>query len=295
MTEAGTEPRVLVYGEYPPFTTPGATATLASVRNYLAAGREIEVASPRPSAAHHHADAGNPKGAAKLAMIVGRAEFVARLDPGILRHTRGAGPIAARAALALAVRRAGSTTIYFPPLTTEPAGKWVRSILQAAEQVVVANREDADRLRAAGLDEGKLAVSADAWWLPPAGNAVPSGPGGQPVAAGDGGGMPSGASREALEAEVRRRAGRDRADDAATPLSPSRPLRMLPPLAPAPAESSRPLFRLIKRYVHRLIAWEVVPIVEQVNSLHRATIESFDHRPADGPRSSSTGPDDRRA
>ena len=50
---------------------------------------------------------------------------------------------------------------------------------------------------------------------------------------------------------------------------------MLTPLAPAPTESSQPLFRLIKRYVHRLVAWEVVPIVEQVNHLHRATLESF--------------------
>jgi hypothetical protein len=289
VTEPPVAPRVVVYGEYPPFPTPGAAATLVSVQSYLAAGREIEVVSPQPSAAHHHADAGNPKGAAKLALIVGGAEFVARLDPGILRHTRGAGPVAARTALALAVRRAGSTTIYFPPLTTAPAGKWVRSILGPAERVVVATQEDADRLRAAGLDAKKVDVAAEAWWLPPAGGGGKSEAGGQPATARNGWGVPSGASREELEAEVRLRAAGDREDDAATPLSPSWPLQMLMPLTPAPTESSRPLFRLIKRYVHRLVAWEVVPIVEQVNHLHRATIESFDRQagtPA-GPRSAA--------
>lgn len=289
MSGALAAPKVIVYGEYPPFATPGATATLAMVRNLLAAGREIEVASPRPSAAHHHADAGSPRGAAQLAMIVGGAEFVARLDPGILRHTRGAGPIAARAALALAVRRARSTTVYFPPLTTAPAGKWVRSILGPAERVVVASEEDADRLRAAGLDGSKLSISPDAWWLPPAAPGAAAGGDLSSFSAGDGWGLPEGAPREALEAEVRLRASRDRADDAATPMSPSWPLQMLMPLTPAPTESSRPLFRLVKRYVHRLVAWEVVPIVEQVNHLHRATIESFDRQagtPA-GPRSAS--------
>ncbi len=80
---------------------------------------------------------------------------------------------------------------------------------------------------------------------------------------------------------MRRRAARDRDEEATSPVAPSWPLQMLTPLAPAPTESSRPLFRMIKQYVHRLVAWEVVPIVEQVNHLQRATIESFD-RQADG-------------
>jgi hypothetical protein len=278
VTEPLSASRVVIYGEYPPFPTPGAMATMASVRSFLAAGRDIEVVSPRPSAAHHHADAGNPKGAAKLALIVRGAEFVARLDPGILRHTRGAGPVAARTALALAVRRARSTTIYLPPLTTAPAGKWVRSILGPAERVVVAGQEDAARLQSAGLDRTKVSVAPEAWWLPPAGGGAAAGMAGQPSTVRDVWSVPANASREALEAEVRRRAARDREDDAATPMSPSWPLQMLMPLTPAPTESSRPLFRLIKRYVHRLVAWEVVPIVEQVNHLHRATIESFDRQ-----------------
>jgi hypothetical protein len=280
------QPKVVVYGEYPPFRTPGAVATMATVRNLLAAGREIEVVSPQPSAAHHHADPGNPRGAARLARLVGGAELIARLDPGILGQTgRRRGPAAARAATGLAVRRARSATLYLPPLTAPPAGKWVRAILAPADRVVAASRDDADRLRAAGLDGAKLSVAEEAWWLAPA----DGGRGGDESSTG----RPAwtvrpGAGREAVEAEVRRRAAQDRADDATSLVAASWPLQMLTPLAPAPTESSRPLFRLIKQYVHRLVAWEVVPIVEQVNHLQRAAIESFD-------RQATAAPDPRKA
>jgi hypothetical protein len=275
-TACSSQPRVVVFGEDPPFPTPGAAATLATVRNLLAAGREIEVVSPQPSAAHHHADPGNPRGAARLARIVGGAELVARLDPGILGQSGGRGPAAARAATGLAVRRARSATIYLSPLTAPPAGKWVRAILGPAEWVVVASREDADRLRSAGLDESKLSVADEAWWAPPAGGG--SGESSESSTGRPAWTLPAGAAREAVEAEVRRRAARAREEEATSPVAASWPLQMLTPLAPAPAESSRPLFRLIKQYVHRLVAWEVVPIVEQVNHLQRATIESFDRQ-----------------
>jgi hypothetical protein len=271
-------PRVVVYGEYPPFPTPGAAATLATVRSLLADGREIEVVSPTPSAAHHHADVGNPRGAAKLARLVGGAELVARLDPGILGGSGGAGPAAARAAVGLAMRRARSAIIYLSPLTAPPAGKWVRSVLGPAVRVVVASQADADRLQAAGLDAAKLSVSDEAWWMPP----TADGASGPAEGSGSAAALPSawsvaaGAPREDIEAEVRRRAATDRDSDTANPVSASWPLHMVAPLAPAPTGSSKPLFRMVKRTVHRLIGWEVVPIVEQLNHLQRATIEAID-------------------
>jgi hypothetical protein len=265
--------RVVVFGEYPPFSTPGAAATLATVRSLLEAGREIEVVSPQPSAAHHHADPGNPLGAVRLARIVGHSELVARLDPGILRHTTGRGPVAARTATALAVRRATSATIFLPPLTAAPAGKWVRSILGPADRVVVADEEDAERLRTAGLSAAKLSVAEEAWWIAPIPD--PAASAGGRAARREAWKAPADPSREAVEAEARRRAAQAREEEATSPLAASWPLQMLTPLAPAPTESSQPLFRLIKKYVHRLVAWEVVPIVEQVNHLHRATLESF--------------------
>lgn len=201
--------RVVVYGEYPPFSTPGAAATLATVRSLLADGREleeIEVVSPRPSAAHHHAEAGNPKGAAKLARLVGGADLVARLDPGILGESSAAGPAAARVALGIAVRRARSATIYLSPLTARPTRTWVRSILGAADRVLVASPEDARTLRAAGLDDRNLSLAEEAWWLSPVSGTPP-----RPAPPPDGWSVPAGASREDIEAEVRRRAALRRA------------------------------------------------------------------------------------
>jgi hypothetical protein len=196
--------RLVLYGEYPPFSTPGAAATLATVRSLLAEGREIteiEVVSPRPSAAHHHAEAGDPKGAAKLARLVAGADFVAHLDPGILGESSALGPAAARAAFGIAVRRARSATIYLSPLTARPTRTWVRSILGAADRVVVASAEDARTLRAAGLDDRKLSVAEEAWWLAAdAGTPSPH----------ESWSVPAGASREDIEAEVRLRAARQR-------------------------------------------------------------------------------------
>lgn len=275
MSEPSAEQRVVVFGEYPPFRTPAAEATLATVRALLEAGREIEVVSPRPSAAHHHADPGSPRGAIRLARIVGGAEFVARLDPGILGESGGRGPAAARAATGLAVRRASSAIIWLSPLTARPAARWVRAILGPAERVVVASAADADRLRAAGVDGGKLSVAEDSWWLPPAHEPPESDGPGESGSRREPWDVPEGVSRDAIEAEVRRRAAAMREEESTSPLAASWPLQMLTPLAAAPVESAQPLFRLIKRYVHRLVAWEVVPIVEQVNHLHRATLESF--------------------
>ena len=269
--------RVVVYGEYPPFSTPGAAATLETVRSLLADGREIEVVSPQPSAAHHHADAGNPLGAATLARLTGGAELVARFDPGILGQSgRAAGPAAARAALGLAVRRARSATIVLPPLTAPPAGKWVRAILGPADRVVVASEADAATLQAAGLDAATVSVSDTAWWEEPSAAVGSTVADGSSAPGAGRWGIAAGAPREDIEAEVRRRASADREDDAANPTSASWPLHMLAPLAPAPTGSSKRLFRVVKRYVHRLIAWEVVPVVEQVNHLQRATIEALD-------------------
>lgn len=296
MSVVADSPRVVVYGEYPPYTTPGAVATLATVRSLLADGREIEVVSPQQSAAHHHADVGNPRGAAKLARLVGGAELVARLDPGILGQAGGAGPAAARAAVGLAVRRSRAATIHLSPLTAPPAGKWVRTVLGPADRVVVASAEDAGRLRAAGLAGPELSVTEEAWWLPPpaAVSPEPGSDGSGPSGRADAWPVAAGAAREDIEAEVRRRAAGDRDSDTANPVSASWPLHMVAPLAPAPTGSSKPLFRMVKRSVHRLIGWEVVPIVEQLNHLQRATIEAIDRQTSDATQPGATDKAARR-
>jgi hypothetical protein len=274
---AGVDTRVVVYGEYPPFPTPGAVATLATVRTLLAEGRDIEVVSPRPSAAHHHAEIGNPKGGARLAGLVGGAELVARFDPGILGSSGGVGPAGARLAVALAVRRARTATIHLSPLTAPPAGKWVRAILGAADRVVVASEEDAARLRAAGVDAARLSVADERWWLPAADGTAPAG-----VHPPEFSSLPDASvigddpSREVIEAEVRRWAATDRQRDVAAPTTASLPLHVLAPLSPGPAVSSNRWLGRVRHLLQRLLAGQIVPIVDQVNNLRRATIESID-------------------
>ncbi|MGH8993876.1 MAG: hypothetical protein ACRDZ7_20380, partial [Acidimicrobiia bacterium] len=79
--------RVLVYGTYPPAPGPEAAATLAAVRSLLAEGAEVEVVSPWPSAAHHHAHVDGLRGNLRFAARVARSrptEIIAHLDPTLL-------------------------------------------------------------------------------------------------------------------------------------------------------------------------------------------------------------------
>ncbi|MGH9037736.1 MAG: hypothetical protein ACRD0O_18410, partial [Acidimicrobiia bacterium] len=93
MTPAGGR-RVLVYGTYPPTPGPEAAATLAAVRTLVADGARVEVVSPWPSGAHHHAHVDGMRGTLRFAARSARSrpdEIVAHLDPTLLRPRR-AGP-----------------------------------------------------------------------------------------------------------------------------------------------------------------------------------------------------------
>jgi hypothetical protein len=202
---------------------------------------------------------------------------VARFDPGILGSSGGAGPAGARAAVALAVRRARGATIHLSPLTAPPAGKWVRAILGAADLVVAASEEDAARLRAAGLDTARLSVADAPWWLAAA-DATPSAGAHSPESSSlpDASVIGDDPSREAIEAEVRRWAAANRQRDVAAPTTASLPLHALAPLTPGPPVSSNRWLARVRRLLQRLLAGQIVPIVDQVNNLRRATIESID-------------------
>lgn len=76
--------RRLVVGTYPPVPGPASAATLAAVRRGWASGREVVVASPRPSAAQEVVPVGGPAvgGAiAKLGRRLGCTELVVCLEP----------------------------------------------------------------------------------------------------------------------------------------------------------------------------------------------------------------------
>jgi len=283
--------RCLVYGEYPPFETPGAAATLATVRALLADGRAVEVVSPRPSAAHHHADLARLSGATTFARRIGPGvDVVASLHSGILT-VGGRTATATRGVLELALRRAHSLELHLSPLPDSVDPRWVRALVRPADRVVVASPADrstlvslgvpSDRIVEEGADTGgRAGETGEAATAVAGGVRLPS----EPWRLGDRPG------REGIEAEIRRRAVRDRAAESTSTVAASWPLHLLTPLHPAPTQSTKPLFRIVKEFVHRLVAWEVVPIVEHVNHLQRAAIEAVDRAAADAQPSSSGRP-----
>jgi hypothetical protein len=86
-------------------------------------------------------------------------------------------------------------------------------------------------------------------------------------------------AREELEAAVRRRAAQDREGAAADRDASTWPLHLLGPM-PLPLPSSRPPSAAMMTMVRRLTACVVAPLVEHVNRLHQATIESIDRHTA---------------
>lgn len=87
--------------------------------------------------------------------------------------------------------------------------------------------------------------------------------------------------RDTVMAEVRSRAAdlrgvAYRPPGSVAPTRASAPLRRVPYAAPAPPTSSRPGAALFKRFQRRLSAWQLDPIVHQLNHLRDAAIEAVD-------------------
>ncbi len=276
--------RVVIYGDYPPASGPAAEATLAAVRSRLAGGAGVEVVSPEPSAAHHHADLSTVRGAARLARLAAGADLEMALDPAVLtgRGGRGAGP---QALLALAVSRARHSTVHVGPLGRATGRGRVRLVLGRAGAVTAASEADADASERAGVDRSRLSVRPTS----------PSTPTERPGQTSAGNGttprpwdLSERPEREELEAAVRRRATQDREADAADSDASTWPLHLLTPISPPPPFSRQPSAAVVTR-VRRLTACVVEPIVEHVNRLHSATIESIDRHTARQDHSGSGG------
>ena len=76
--------RVVVAGSYPPVPGPAAASTLAAVERSWAEGHEVEVVSPRPSAAHRHAALSGYWAAWALVKLSRRADaLVLCVEPGM--------------------------------------------------------------------------------------------------------------------------------------------------------------------------------------------------------------------
>jgi len=269
----------VVYGPYPPLPGPASAATLHDVCRLLAADTDVWVVSPEPSAAHEHADLRRPTGVARFSRrAVGVDRLVVRLGPDLLASTDRHHELPARVALAAALRAAGHSTLHLPAGHGPVKAEWARLVLVAADEVVEEREEEAD-----------TAVRAQGEPLP-----EPAPKDGRPPW--DVGPEPT---REELEAEIRRRAALRRGaaslsaaagvstDSGATalpvPASVVRPLRSLSPLGPAAARSVRPVATLVKRVVRLLVAWQIDPVIDHVNLLHRAVIEETEGGRGEGP------------
>ena len=143
--------RTLVAGSYPPVPGAASAATLAAVRAELAAGAEVEVVSPRPSAAHHTASLHGAAGALALYRWGSRMQadsLVLCVEPGVPFVARTA-PWRARLdarALRLALRRFRRVVLLVPaglPDADGPAAGLARALWARAE--VVAVPDDATR------------------------------------------------------------------------------------------------------------------------------------------------------
>ncbi|MDQ1499346.1 MAG: hypothetical protein QOI86_2686 [Actinomycetota bacterium] len=279
--------KVVIYGEYPPTPGPAAEATLEAVRTRLAAGVEVEVVSPRPSAAHHHADLATVRGAAVLARLAAGADLEMTLDPARLAASGGrATP--AQALLALAVNGARHSTVHLGALGG-PAGRGrVRLVLGRAGAVSVASEADADALERAGVARARLSVRPVVSAGRSNGAGSEAGASARQGAAGGAGAgvaqapweLSEAPTREQIEAAVRRRAAADRESTAGNSAASTWPLHLLGPFSPPPSGSGKPLFALVKKVVWRLTAWVVLPLAEHINHLQQATIESIDRHAA---------------
>jgi glycosyltransferase involved in cell wall biosynthesis len=104
------------------------------------------------------------------------------------------------------------------------------------------------------------------------------------------GGWPAG-DRDAVMSEIRSRAARrgsgslvtdrDGRSQRITPGAATAPLRRLTPLTLPLPRSARPGVSAVKRLIRRLTAWQIDPIIGQVNRLQQATIDALAEPPAD--------------
>jgi hypothetical protein len=142
--------RLLVAGSYPPIPGPAAAATVAAVRRAWADGYHVEVVSPRPSAAHHHARLAGRRAPMELGRLRRRRhvdDLILCLEPG-MPFAEGVAAAAHRAEVALLTRTLTKfrkvTIIVTGDLGVKPdtfAPLW-----RTVQEVVTRSDEDAEAL-----------------------------------------------------------------------------------------------------------------------------------------------------
>jgi hypothetical protein len=272
--------RVVVAGPYPTMPGPESAATFALVRRLVAGGDDVTVISPQPSAAHHHADPGGPRGAARLAKLVRGADVLhLRLDAAAL----GAGSDArslfpGRLALRTALQRAGRAEVRLDRVPGTVSRQWANLVLGPAARVLVGADGERAALVAAGVDPAKVDVAPEPEMAEPAAprRAVASTAAAAPAA---------GVSAADLQELVRRRAADDRAlhrkASAAPEGTASLPLRHLVRMERAPVRSNKPGGAVLKKAMAKALQWQFDNVIASVNRLHQATIDAIDNLEAE--------------
>lgn len=255
-----TAERVLVAAPYPTMRGVAAEATFELVRSLVDDGSDVLVASPRPSAAHVVADPGGPRGAAKLASLAaGCDRLIVRLDAAGLRAD--ADPLFAlpgRLGLAAALRRVGRADVILDRVPQQLSRRWVSLVLAPAASISVSTDAERDTLVDAGVDASKVAIH------PAAQDATH---------AHDGRSLAPERGEGTFEERMRARAA---AVSSPAEGDASRPLRHVVPLERPAIRSRKPGVAAVKRVQLRLLAWMFDSVIQHVNRLHHATIESIE-------------------
>lgn len=270
--------RVLVAAPYPTMGGAEAAATFALVKELVADGDDVFVVSPRPSAAHAHADPGSPRGAARLASLVaGRTRLVVRLDAGALAvSSESPRLLPGRVALAAAIRRVPRADVILDRVPSTVAPRWVSLVLAPAASVTVASAGERDAVVAAGVSATKVTVDPDI--LPPSPDRILEAIARPSAQAGP---ADAGLSASAIEELMRRRAAEMQSPIEAG-FGPgrvgvaSKPLRAIPPLERPRIRSNNPAYASVKRVQLKLLAWMFDWVIQHVNHLHQATIEAIE-------------------
>ena len=286
----GSGQRVLVAAPYPTMAGPEAAATFELVRSLVDDGADVVVASPRPSAAHVVADPGGPRGAARLASLAaGRDLVIVRLDAaGIGADADPPLALPGRLGLAAALRRARRAEVVLDRVPASVSRRWASLVLGPAAVVTVGSEGEREVLVRAGVDAAKVSVVAP---TQPVLGAISAAYGIRARPKADEGVVVTAAE---IEEEIRRRAAETRrsAEVGGGPGGAgeaSRPLRHLVPLERPEIRTRKPGVATIKRAQLRLLGWMFDWVIQHVNRLHHATIESVQQLEAQSTsRSNST-------
>ena len=265
--------RVVVAAPYPTMPGPESAATFSLVRDHVAAGDDVTVVSPAPSAAHHHADPGGPRGAAKLGRLVGGADLLhLRLDAAALGASADSPRLLpARLALHGVLRRVKESEVRLDRVPANVSPQWASLVLGRASRVLVADDAAEGALVRAGVDAGRVVVAPEV--LAAGTDRIARRP---PPAD-----LASSPTASELQELVRRRAAEDRASSrrASTVAegTASLPLRHLVRMERAPVRSNKPGGAVLKKAIAKALQWQFDNVIASVNRLHQATIDAIEN------------------